>query len=150
MEVFAVPISFLPAFAISLLFLASAIASPEATATADPSSTLARQQLAKRWIEALHLTPEQVEQLKAIPSRYYDQLHQIEGQLQQAERELNQLMMSAATVPAIQDKQQQLETLKIKAAALYFEEALVLRGVLSPTQRRQLGARLLPQAEGVQ
>ncbi len=150
MEVFAVPISFLPAFAISLLFLASAIASPEATATADPTSTLYRQQLAQRWIEALHLTPEQVEQIKAIPNRYYDQLEQIEGQLQQAEGELNHLMMSAATVPAIQDKQQQLETLKLQAAALYFEEALVLRGILSPTQRRQLGARLSQQTEGVQ
>ncbi len=104
MEVFAVSVSFLPAFALALLFLASAIALPPATEIEpDSSSAIDEQPLATHWIKELQLTPEQVEQLRTISDQYHDRLSQFEQELQQAERELSELMIGTVTTDKIQE-----------------------------------------------
>ncbi len=59
-------------------------------------------------------------------------------QVNQAERELIDLMVTTASAPQILSIERQIEALKIQAAQLYFDEALEIRELLTLAQRLQL------------
>jgi hypothetical protein len=107
-----------------LLTLGQAAISPENWAT--------------EYIERFQITSTQVGQLIIIENRYSDQIAPLMQQVNQAERELTDLMVTTAAASQILPTQRQLEALKIQAAQLYFNEALEIRELLTLAQRLQL------------
>jgi hypothetical protein len=107
-----------------LLRLGKAAISPEYWATED--------------IERFKITYTQVSQLIIIENRYSEQIAPLMQQVNQAERELIDLMVTTASAPQILSIERQIEALKIQAAQLYFDEALEIRELLTLAQRLQL------------
>lgn len=95
-----------------------------------------------RWIGELNLTPDQMQQMQAIRSRYQNQISQRAQALRQAESELQQLMASNADTNQIRTKHNQVQSLRQQLAQVRFESMLEMRQVLTPEQRRQLAQRM--------
>jgi periplasmic protein CpxP/Spy len=95
-----------------------------------------------RWIGELNLTPDQMQRMQGIRSRYENQISQRAQALRQAETELQGLMASNADSNQIRAKHNQVQTLRQQLAQIRFESMLEMREVLTPEQRRQLAERM--------
>ncbi|HAA28818.1 MAG TPA: Spy protein [Cyanobacteria bacterium UBA11369] len=94
------------------------------------------------WIGELNLTPDQMQRMQAIRSRYQNQISQRTQALRQAETELQQLMASNVDSNQIRAKHNQVQSLRQQLAQVRFEIMLEMREVLTPEQRRQLAERM--------
>lgn len=120
----AIPLSLLPLYVVMLLTLGQAAISQDAWAT--------------KWIQEYQVTPSQINQLGAIENQYSDQIAQLRQELQQAERELTDLMAGTALATQIREKERQFEALQVQVAHVYFDKFLEIREVLTLAQRLQL------------
>ncbi len=119
-----IPISLLPLYVIIVVKLGQAAISQEVWAI--------------QYIEKYQITVEQVNRLGAIETQHSGPIAQLLQQLDQAQRELIELMIGIAPATQLRERERQFEALQIQAAQLYFEEFLEIREVLTLRQRQQL------------
>ena len=118
-----IPISFLPMYVIMVVALGEAATSSKSWAI--------------QYIQRYQVTSEQVERLRMIENQYSGRIGQFLQQLNQAQRELIELVVGTASSSQIRERERQFEALQIQAAQVYFDEFLEIREVLTPEQRRQ-------------
>lgn len=92
-----------------------------------------------RFMEALDLTPEQVEQMQDIRNRYQPQMKEKRDEMQTARESLHNLMMSDASSEEVQGQYEQVSRVREEMARLHFESMLEMREVLTPEQRQEFG-----------
>ena len=119
-----IPISLLPLYVITVVKLGQAAISQEVWAI--------------QYIKKHQITVEQINRLEAIETQFSGPIAQLLQQLDQAQRELIELMVSIAPATQLRERERQFEALQIQAAQLYFEEFLEIREVLTIEQRQQL------------
>jgi protein CpxP len=90
-----------------------------------------------KLMEQLNLDPEQKQKLKVIHEQYKDQISQNKQAVRQANKELRDLMASAATADQIRTKHKQVQGLRQDLEKLTFESMLATREILTPEQRLQ-------------
>lgn len=90
-----------------------------------------------KLMEQLNLDPEQKQKLKVIHEQYKDQISQNKQAVRQANKELRDLMASAATADQIRSKHKQVQGLRQDLEKLTFESMLATREILTPEQRLQ-------------
>lgn len=90
-----------------------------------------------KLMEQLNLAPEQKQKLKVIHEQYKDQISQNKQAVRQANKELRDLMASAATADQIRAKHKQVQGLRQDLEKLTFESMLATREILTPEQRLQ-------------
>ncbi len=94
------------------------------------------------FINVLQLTPEQVDQIKMIELEYSDQIRQFAQEIQQADVDMNRLMVGIEPPDQIRREERALEALKIQAAPVYFEKFLAIREVLTLAQLQRIRSDL--------
>jgi len=88
-------------------------------------------------MDQLNLNPEQKQKLNAIHKQYKDKISQNKQAVRQANKELRDLIASAATADQIRIKHDQVQGLRQDLEKLTFESILATREVLTPEQRLQ-------------
>ena len=102
----------------------------------NPASSQSKPSQSK-LMEQLKLNSEQKQKLNAIHKQYKDKISQSRKALNQANKELRDLMAGAATVEQIRAKHDQVQELRQDLEKLTFESMLATRDVLTPEQRLQ-------------
>jgi periplasmic protein CpxP/Spy len=111
--------------------LAQSVAPPPAPST-PVASTL------PKWMQALQLTPPQVQKVKAIEAQHKASISQQQQKLNQAAEALEALMVSGAPESQIRSQYTQVKTLRSQFEDARFEVTLKLKDVLTPQQRQKL------------
>jgi protein CpxP len=97
----------------------------------------------ENWIQQLNLSQDQLQKIQGIQTQYKSQADQSYSALEQARRELQDLMVSStATDSQIREKHQQVEALQQQFSSARFEQLLAMRAVLNPDQRTKAAALL--------
>ena len=94
------------------------------------------------WLRDLNLTPDQMQKIQAIRRQSKEQIHRQHQAIQQAQQELQSLMMSDAPVAQIREKYRQVKTLREQLADTQFESLLEMRQMLNTDQRRKFADRM--------
>ncbi|HEY9852205.1 MAG TPA: Spy/CpxP family protein refolding chaperone [Leptolyngbyaceae cyanobacterium] len=92
--------------------------------------------LKPRWIRQLNLTREQTQQILVIQNKYKEQITESQRALQQAQQELQNMIVGTANQQQIRDKQRQVQRLRQHLGQLRFEIMMSVREILTPGQRR--------------
>ncbi len=93
-------------------------------------------------LQALNLTPQQLQQIKVIRNQSKDQITQKRQAVHQAQQELEALMAGTASKEQVRSKYNELKMLKQELADAQFETTLATREVLNPQQRQKLTAHM--------
>ncbi len=96
------------------------------------------------FMDELQPTQEQVNQIKMIEHQYSAQIHQLTQEMRQAEMEINGLMVGAESSDRIQQKERELEALKMQVVPVYFEKFLAIREILTLSQLQGIQNIYLP------
>ncbi len=107
-----------------------------------------RDRMRDGWLKDLNLTPDQMQKIRAIRSRYKDQLSQQRQAVQQAQKELKTLMVGNTSDDQIRQKYEQLKPLRQNLADTRFNSLLEIRDVLTPEQRQKFVDRFNKRHEG--
>lgn len=99
------------------------------------------------WLENLNLSQEQIQKIQAIRSRYRNDLSKQRQTMQQAQKEMRELLASDASADQVREKYRQVRTLKQQHADNRFNSLLEIREVLTLEQRRQFVKRMKQQRE---
>ncbi|MCY7276763.1 MAG: Spy/CpxP family protein refolding chaperone [Phormidesmis sp. CAN_BIN44] len=94
------------------------------------------------WLRDLNLTSDQMQKIQAIRRQSKEQIHRQHQAIQQAQQELQSLMMSDAPVAQIREKYRQVKTLREQLADTQFDSLLETRQVLNADQRRKFADRM--------
>lgn len=89
-------------------------------------------------MQALNLTTEQQQQMKAIRDRYESQITQNRDALQAAHERMRQLMGSSASDQELLTQHNELQRLQTEMGDLRFRSMLEMRAILTPEQRTQM------------
>jgi Spy/CpxP family protein refolding chaperone len=90
-----------------------------------------------RWLQELDLTPEQVQEMRAIRERYQPQM-ETQRETMKAERQaLQSLMVGNASEGTIRAQHEVVQDQALELADLRFESMLEIREILTPAQRAQ-------------
>ncbi|BCL34309.1 Spy/CpxP family protein refolding chaperone [Nostoc sp. MS1] len=92
--------------------------------------------------QLLNLTPEQQERLQNNLNQYQGEIEKNQQALHQVSWELVALMEGTATLDEIREKHAQLQQLSNSIENMRFESMLVMRELLTPTQRQQVFEKL--------
>lgn len=92
----------------------------------------------KGWLKELNLSPDQIQKIKQIRSRYQGRLTQERQAVQQAQRELKELMAGDASAEQVRQKFDQVQRLRQELGDTRMESMLAIRRVLNPEQRQKL------------
>lgn len=92
----------------------------------------------KGWLKQLNLSAEQIQKIKQIRSQYQGQLTQQRQAVQQAQRELKELMAGNASTEQVRQKFDQVQRLRQELADTRMESMLAIRKILNPEQRQKL------------
>ncbi len=90
------------------------------------------------WLKELNLSPEQIQKIREIRNQYKDRLSQQRQAVQQAQRELKDLMAGNASADQVRQKHSQMQTLQQQLADTRMESMLAIRAILTPEQRQKL------------
>lgn len=94
------------------------------------------------WIQHLNLTREQTQQIVVIKNKYKEQIRESQRALQQAQQDLQNMIVGTATQPQILDQQRQVQRLRQHLEQLRFEIMMSIREILTPQQRRVFAERM--------
>jgi Spy/CpxP family protein refolding chaperone len=100
---------------------------------------------ASGWLQELNLTPQQLQQIRAIRNQSKDQLAQKRQAVLQAQQELEALMAGTASKDQVRDKYNQLKLLRDQYIDAQFEITLATREVLNVQQRQRFTAHIYKQ-----
>ncbi len=89
-------------------------------------------------INTFQLTQEQVDRIKVVDHEYFEQARQFSREIRQSEIGMVNLIVSPALSEQIRQEEHELETLKLRAAKVYFEKFLAIREILTPPQRQSI------------
>lgn len=89
------------------------------------------------WLQQLDLSPDQIQEMRAIRDRYRPQLDANHEQLKLERDELMDLLSSNASTTAIRQQQNQIQDLQQALEELRFESILEIREILTLEQRQQ-------------
>lgn len=92
----------------------------------------------EKLIKELSLTPQQVQQLKAIQERFRPSKQELRQSIAAAEKELASLMLNEAGAGQIQSKRNQISSLKQQLAAVRARHHEAVRSILSSEQWQKL------------
>lgn len=101
-----------------------------------------KDQMNDGWLKDLNLTPDQVQKIKAIRSRNKDNLSQQRQAMQQAQKELKELMAGDASSDQVRQKYDQVKALKQQLGEARFNTLLEIRNVLTLEQRQKFAERM--------
>lgn len=88
-------------------------------------------------VERLNLADEQVQQLKAVHKKYRDETASTREKIRQAHETLRAAMESDASEEKLRQNHEAVHGARKKLADTRFEEALAVRKILTPEQRKQ-------------
>ncbi len=108
----------------------------------NPTPSASQQRSQSGLLQALNLTPQQLQQIKVIRNQSKDQITQKRQAVRQAQQELEALMAGTASKDQVRDKYNQLKMLKQELADAQFETTLATREVLNPQQRQKFTAHM--------
>lgn len=91
-----------------------------------------------KLIQELNLTPQQIQQLKAVRQEFKGQKQSLRQALTVAEKELANLMINNASAEQVQSKRNQIKTLKQKLAIVKARNNNALRKILTTEQWAKL------------
>ncbi|UBF29005.1 Spy/CpxP family protein refolding chaperone [Kovacikia minuta CCNUW1] len=94
------------------------------------------------WLKDLNLTQDQLKKIQTIRNRYKNQFAQQRQAVQQAQRELRDLMAGDASAEQVRQKYQQLQVLKQQSGSTRFNSMLEIREILTPEQRQKFVSRM--------
>ena len=94
------------------------------------------------WLRDLNLTADQMQKIQAIRRQSKGQIDRQHQAIQQAQQELQSLMISDAPVAQIREKYRQVKTLREQLSDTQFDSLLETRQVLNADQRRKLVDRM--------
>jgi periplasmic protein CpxP/Spy len=90
-------------------------------------------------LKKLNLSDTQMQQLKTIRENGKAAMQNSSQQLRQATQDMQNLMAGSATTDQIRSKFNEVQNLRQQVAKMQFEQLLLMRAVLTPQQRTQLG-----------
>ncbi|MBE9011397.1 Spy/CpxP family protein refolding chaperone [Pseudanabaenaceae cyanobacterium LEGE 13415] len=93
-------------------------------------------------LRELNLSPDQLNRIQQIRSRYRDQMKSDRDAARQAQQELRTLMAGSASDDQIREKFRQVKELRTKVADAQFNSMLEIRNVLTPEQRQRFAQRM--------
>ncbi len=96
-------------------------------------------------VQALNLTPEQVQKMQLIRKQYKDPITQTNQQLSQAKQQLSDAIASTAPADRVRAKHLQVDILQKRLGDLRFESTLAVRELLTPEQRIKYVQRMQKQ-----
>jgi Spy/CpxP family protein refolding chaperone len=99
-----------------------------------------------KWINQLNLTQEQKQKLQAIQSTYKNEIFQRQQAVNQANKELREMMVSNASADKIRRKHTQVQQLRQQLEETRLNSMLAMRDVLTSEQRSKL-AQLMQQRQ---
>lgn len=108
----------------------------------NPTPSASQQRGQSGLLQALNLTPQQLQQIKVIRNQSKDQITQKRQAVRQAQQELEALMAGTASKDQVRDKYNELKMLKQELADAQFETTLATREVLNPQQRQKFTAHM--------
>lgn len=108
----------------------------------NPTPSASQQRGQPGLLQALNLTPQQLQQIKVIRNQSKDQITQKRQAVRQAQQELEALMAGTASKDQVRDKYNELKMLKQELADAQFETTLATREVLNPQQRQKFTAHM--------
>ena len=121
---------------------------PQTVAQTPGDSTSPQPQRRKNrdsFLQELNLTPQQMQQMRAMQARYKPQISQRAQAMRQAKQELASLISSTtASTSQITAKNQQVEQLAQQIRQLKFESMMAMREIMTPEQRTKF-AQLMQQ-----
>lgn len=91
-----------------------------------------------KLIQELNLTPQQIQQLKAVRQEFKGQKQSLRQALTVAEKELANLIINNASAEQVQSKRNQIKTLKQKLAIVKARNNNALRKILTTEQWAKL------------
>jgi periplasmic protein CpxP/Spy len=94
------------------------------------------------WLRNLNLTPEQTQKVRSIRNQHKDTLAQQRQALGQAQRQLREMMTSAASAEQIRQQYAQVKTLREQLFDTQFNSLLKTREVLTVEQRRRFADQM--------
>lgn len=94
------------------------------------------------WLENLNLSQEQVQKIQTIRSRYRNTLSGQRQAMQQAQKEMRELLASDASADQVRQKYSQVKALKQQHSDNRFNSLLEIREVLTLEQRQQFVERM--------
>ncbi len=94
------------------------------------------------WLRDLNLNADQMQKIQAIRRQSKEQIDRQRQAVQQAQQELQSLMISDAPIAQIREKYRQVKTLREQLADTQFDSLLDVRQVLNPDQRRKFAERM--------
>jgi|UPI000382BBB3 Spy/CpxP family protein refolding chaperone len=99
------------------------------------------------WFKDLNLTPNQIQQIQAIRKQSRGKIAQKRQALRQAQQQLQALLASTASKQQVQDKYNQVRTLRQELADAQFENTLAIREILTPEQRQKFAEYMYKQQQ---
>lgn len=99
------------------------------------------------WFKDLNLTPNQIQQIQAIRKQSRGKIAQKRQALRQAQQQLQALLASTASKQQVQDKYNQVRTLRQELADAQFENTLAIREILTPEQRQKFAEHMYKQQQ---
>jgi Spy/CpxP family protein refolding chaperone len=93
---------------------------------------------ARGRLKELNLSSEQIQKIRQIRSQYQGRLTQQRQAVQQAQRELKELMAGNASTEQVRQKFDQVQRLRQELSDTRMEIMLAIRKVLNPEQRQKL------------
>ncbi|MBW4635005.1 MAG: Spy/CpxP family protein refolding chaperone [Iphinoe sp. HA4291-MV1] len=115
--------------------------SPQVVAQ-NPTPSPHQQRSQSGWLKDLNLTPQQMQQIKAIRNQSKNQIAQKKQAIRQAQQELQALMGSTTSQDQVRNKYNQLKTLKQQLADAQFDNTLAIREVLNAQQRQKFAEQM--------
>jgi Spy/CpxP family protein refolding chaperone len=99
-------------------------------------------------LQQLNLTPEQLQQLSAVRNHYQPLIRERAQAVRTAQRQLRQLLASAAPEPEVTAQYQQVQQLRQNLHQERFKSVLAMRQILTLEQRQAFERRLGRQRPG--
>jgi Spy/CpxP family protein refolding chaperone len=129
-----IALSGISAVALPTFVLPQAVGQSPTTA---PTPRLKQSPAPSGWLQELNLTPQQVQQIKAIRNQSKNQLSQQRQAVRQAQQDLEALMAGSAPKDKVRDKYNQLKNLRQQLSDTQFENTLAIREILNTEQRHK-------------
>jgi len=101
-----------------------------------------RRERGRRLFEALDLSSEQQQELRAIRTKYQPEMQSLRDDLRREENELRSLMIGSASDAEIRAHHEHVVQLRNELGGIHFESMLEMRQVLTSAQRQELGQLL--------
>lgn len=129
------------------LALALAISMPVTLTFTQPSLAQDLGEAPGKVLQQLNLSTQQLQQIKVIRERNSSEIKSGRQRIRQLQQEMQSLMAGTSPSDQVRAKFNELQSLRIQASKLQFEQMLAMREVLTPQQRTQL-AELVKQRRG--